>query len=250
MKACSIALITLAFNVHSNVSSSLLHFLPFMHLVVDEASHTTTSPNSCSFFQYSFCLSSYGCLNRGRTNGFARSIQTCEKSVVYSTGRDSTMSYESSVADYPDGASRDSNPMKVRLMEEAEREDVRSTQLESLLDAFQSAVDEKEQVIKLESDILNEIREIKKKVTDEFILKELNAAIEEKGRLIEIEKGICVEISDVSSSLATQIYETKQNVVELQKVIDVLPDAMEKSGGTTEAYLMLLKSSIEVRRHA
>ena len=245
MKACSIALITLALNVQSNVSASIFHFLPFMDPVIDEASQPLTIAPP---FQYSFCLSSYGCMNRGRTNGFARSIQTCEKSVIYSTGRDSTMSFESSVADYPDGASRESNPMKVRLIEEVEREDVRSTQLESLLDAFQSAVDEKEQVIKLESDILNEIREIKKKVVDEFILRELNAAIDEKSRLIEIEKGICMEISAVSSSLATQIYETKQKIVELQKVVNVLPDAIEKSGGSTEAYLMLLKSSLEVRR--
>lgn len=208
------------------------------------------NPNSfISFPQYSFCLSSYRYTKRGLSNSFVRSTKTCEKSVVYSSGRDSTMSYETSVTDYPYGASRDSNPMKVRLIEEVEREDLRSTQLESLLDAFQSAVEEKEQVIKLESDILNEIKEIRAKVTDPFILIELNSAVEEKSALIEIEKGICMEISAVSSSLATQIRETQQKMVELQKVINVLPDAIEKSGGTTEAYLMLLKSSIEVRQH-
>lgn len=138
-------------------------------------------------------------------------------------------------------------PMKARLIEEVAKEDLRAVQLESLLEAFQSAVGEKEQLISLETQILSEMREVKRKVTDEVILNELTAAIEEKSRLIDAEKGICKEISAVSSSLASEVLETKAKIVELQKVVDVLPKEANAIVGAMEDYQMLLKSSIEVR---
>lgn len=136
--------------------------------------------------------------------------------------------------------------MKARLVEEVAKEDMRATQLESLLEAFQSAVGEKEQLIILESQILSEIREVKTKVTDEIILNELSAAIEEKSRLIDAERAICKEISAVSSSLASEVNETREKIAELQKVIDVLPEEANAIVGAMEDYQTLLKSSIEV----
>lgn len=178
------------------------------------------------------------------------SAQTAKKGAFYSkdgsradvgsTGS-TTVSAESNIV-----VTKELIPMKARLVEEVAKEDLRAVQLESLLEAFQSAVGEKEQLITLETQILSEIREVKTKVTDEIILNELNAAIEEKSRLIDAERAICKEISAVSSSLASEVIETREKIAELQKVVDVLPEEANAIVGAMEDYQMLLKSSIEV----
>lgn len=133
------------------------------------------------------------------------------------------------------------NPMQIRIADEAAKEEVRAVQLESLLEAFQSAIDEKEQLIGLETEILNEIKEVRTKVNDNAILSELNIAIEEKSMMIEEEKNTCKEVSAVSSSLATEIASTREKIAKLQSVVALFVAEGE------EDYQMLLKSSIEVR---
>lgn len=177
------------------------------------------------------------------------SAQTAKKGAFYSKSSakvGNTLS-NSNNAESNNVVTKDVFPMKARLIEEVAKEDLRAVQLESLLEAFQSAVGEKEQLISLESQILSEMREVKKKVVDEVILNELTAAIEEKSRLIDAEKGICKEISAVSSSLASEVFETRAKIVELQKVVDVLPKEANAIVGAMEDYQMLLKSSVEVR---
>ena len=144
-------------------------------------------------------------------------------------------------------ASFETNIMKTRLMEEVIKEDVRAIQLESLLEAFKSAVDEKEQLIALESNILADIKDVKSKVNDETVLNELSNAISEKSRLIDGEKGVCKEITAVVISLAAEISETRNKIAELQEVVATTPDRIEGDGGEgSQDYQKLLQSSIEV----
>ena len=144
-------------------------------------------------------------------------------------------------------ASFETNLMKTRLMEEVIKEDVRAIQLESLLEAFKSAVDEKEQLIALESKILADIKDVKLKVSDETMLNELSNAISEKSRLIDGEKGVCKEITAVVISLAAEIFETRNKIAELQKVVATTPESVEGDGGEgAQDYQKLLQSSIEV----
>jgi altronate dehydratase len=171
--------------------------------------------------------------------------QTAKKGAFYSK-EGSRVDVSNAGSNTVSAESNNVNPMKARLVEEVAKEDMRAVQLESLLEAFQSAVVEKEQLITLETQILSEIREVKTKVTDEIILNELNAAIDEKSRLIDAERGICKEISAVSSSLASEVNETREKIAELQKVVDVLPEEGNAIGGAMEDYQTLLKSSIEV----
>lgn len=141
----------------------------------------------------------------------------------------------------------EANPLKIRLMEEVTKEDIRALQLESLLEAFQSAVDEKEQLIVLESVILEDIREVKLKVDDEIILKELTNAIDDKRRMIDSEKVICKEITAVSVSLAKEILETRNKIEKLQNFVATFPENFGNDGKEgAQSYEMLLQSSIEV----
>lgn len=188
---------------------------------------------------------------RGGTSLFAQDAMTSKKSAFYT--KPSASSDGISNAAIPAESnpvvtiSKEMNPMKSRLVEEVTKEDVRAIQLESLLDAFQSAVEEKEQLITLETQILSEIRDVKKKVNDETMLSELNVAIDEKSRLIDAERAICKEISAVSSSLASEIDETRDKIVRLQNVIDALPDAVDATSAAAAVdYQSLLKSSIDV----
>ena len=138
------------------------------------------------------------------------------------------------------------NPMKTRLVEEIIKENDCITQLQSLLDVFQSSVDEKEQFIATQSEILAEMNDVKMRVKDESILFELNSAILGKARIIEDESGVSKEISGVSSSLSSEINETRLKIAELQAVVDALPDSDDGNTVAAKDYQMLIKSSIEV----
>ena len=136
--------------------------------------------------------------------------------------------------------------MKTRLVEEIIKENDCITQLQSLLDVFQSSVDEKEQFIATQSEILAEMNDVKMRVKDESILFELNSAILGKARIIEDESGVSKEISGVSSSLSSEINETRLKIAELQAVVDALPDSDDGNTVAAKDYQMLIKSSIEV----
>lgn len=145
-------------------------------------------------------------------------------------------------------AVKDVNPFKSRLLEEAMKEDVRAIQLESLLEAFQSAVDEKEQLNKLANVILSEMRDLKMKVNDDVILMELDNAIDEKCKQIDAEQAVCSQITTVSTQLATEISNTRIKISELQKTLDNFPETEEGDNSErVQYYQTLLRQSIEVK---
>jgi hypothetical protein len=137
--------------------------------------------------------------------------------------------------------------MKSRLEEEMRKEDVRATQLESLLGAFQSAADEKQQLIVVEEGIYSQMTNVRERVSDAGILKELDTAIKDKNALIEDETSTCKEVSSVSSRLAIEISDTRENIAELLQSIGAFAELNEVSKGDLEGYQKTLKASIEVR---
>lgn len=194
--------------------------------------------------QTSFYHSSHALTKRSRSGLAALDESTYKKSAFYSRGDASKTALE---VDSINVMTVQINPMKTRLVEEIIKENVCTAQLESLLDVFKSAVDEKEQFIAAQIEILAEMNDVKIRVKDESILFELNSAILGKARIIEDETGICKEISGVSSSLLSEINETRLKVAELQAVVDALPDNDDGNSVAAKDYQMLLKSSIEVR---
>eukprot|EP00596_Hydrurales_sp_CCMP1899_P005741 CAMPEP_0119051246 /NCGR_PEP_ID=MMETSP1177-20130426/72924_1 /TAXON_ID=2985 /ORGANISM="Ochromonas sp, Strain CCMP1899" /LENGTH=425 /DNA_ID=CAMNT_0007030381 /DNA_START=177 /DNA_END=1451 /DNA_ORIENTATION=- len=112
------------------------------------------------------------------------------------------------------------NPIKDRLLEEITKEDLRTTQLESLLEAFQSAVSEKEQLITLESSILEQMNDIRSKISDVKILQELDTTTLLKIQFIKNEQEIYTDISDVTKKLSKEVHETREKIINLQQFIN------------------------------
>ena len=171
----------------------------------------------------------------------AQDASTAKKSAFYSKGDGLKGAVEGGSV-----MTKQFNSMKTRLVEEITKENVCTTQLESLLDVFKCAVVEKELFIATQSEILAEMKDVKTRVKDESILSELNSAILGKSRIIEDETGICKEISGVSSSLSSEINETRLKIAELQAVVDALPDSDDGNTLAAKDYQLLLKSSVEV----
>jgi hypothetical protein len=191
--------------------------------------------------QTSFYHSTHGITKRSRTTLAAQDASTVKKSAFYSKGDGLKEAVEGGNV-----MTKQFNSMKTRLVEEITKENVCTTQLESLLDVFKSAVVEKELFIATQSEILAEMKDVKTRVKDESILSELNSAILGKARIIEDETGICKEISGVSSSLSSEINETRLKIAELQAVVDALPDNDDGNTVAAKDYQLLLKSSVEV----
>jgi hypothetical protein len=102
--------------------------------------------------------------------------------------------------------------------------------------AFQSAVSEKEQLITLESNILEQMNDIRSKISDANILQELDAATLLKIQFISDEQEIYTDISDVTRKLSNEVHQTRTKIINLQQVVD--EDKKE--------FQIELKASIEV----
>lgn len=191
--------------------------------------------------QTSFHHSTHGLTKRSRTSLAAQDASTAKKSAFYSKNDGFKRGVEGGNV-----MTKQFNSMKTRLVEEITKENICATQLESLLDVFKSAVVEKELFIATQSEILAEMKDVKTRVKDESILSELNSAILGKARIIDDETGICKEISGVSSSLSSEINETRLKIAELQAVVDALPDNDDGNTVAAKDYQLLLKSSVEV----
>lgn len=140
------------------------------------------------------------------------------------------------------------------MLEEIEKESLRASQLESLLDAFQSAVTEKEQLITLEFNILQQMQDVSLKVTDESILTELDLAIQEKSTQIAAERQICVEITDVAAVLESEINASGTKMSDLRRSLDSsstsedLQSMAEWARARDERVLMLINQFNEITR--
>ena len=107
------------------------------------------------------------------------------------------------------------------LKEEISKEETRATQLRSLLDAFQSAVVEKEELLALEGGILTQMIDVRGTVADASILSELEFVIVEKGKQIDVETQVLDEISTVTATLAEEIAASLAKVDTLRQHADV-----------------------------
>jgi hypothetical protein len=97
-------------------------------------------------------------------------------------------------------------------------------------------VSEKEQLITLETNILEQMNDIRSKISDINILQELETATILKVQFIGNEKEIYTDISDVTKKLSNEVQETRTKIVNLQQIIK--EDKREFQGD--------LKASVEV----
>lgn len=90
----------------------------------------------------------------------------------------------------------------------------RAGQLESLLGAFRGAVVEKEELLSLELNILQQMKDVRSKITDEAILAELAIATTQKEVEIDAERMIVTEIGQCADQLTQEISASKAKVSE------------------------------------
>ena len=153
-----------------------------------------------------------------------------------------------------DATSETTGNHNTMILEEIEKETLRASQLEALLDAFQSAVTEKEQLIALEFNVLQQMQDVSLKVTDESILSELDIAIQEKSRQINAERQICVEITEVAAMLASEIAVSGTKMADLRRSMDSSSsdDAMKSmvdwSRSRDERVLLLINQFNDITR--
>jgi len=108
------------------------------------------------------------------------------------------------------------------LQEEILKEDTRAAQLKSLFEAFQSAVEEKKELLALETGILAQMADVRSTLTDDVsILSELEAVIAEKRKQIDAETAALHDISGVTAALAEEIAASAANVETLRQHEDV-----------------------------
>lgn len=136
--------------------------------------------------------------------------------------------------------------VKIRLGEEVEKEEQRALQLETLLDAFKSALDEKDQLVVIELEILSQMNDVIKKISDLSMINELEISKNVKNNLIEIERNICDAIRSITDSLALEISQTRMKITELQKVVLSFPNDSTAESLLLD-YQLQLKSSLQVR---
>ena len=142
---------------------------------------------------------------------------------------------------------------KEQFEEEVRKEDVRISQLESLLGAFRSAVSEKEQLISLEEGIRSQMMDVRDKgiVTDAAILAELQLATDEKTTQISVEKGIVQEIIQCTDQLDKELSASRKKMSDVSQPSseNQLQEIMDWCRSRDERVLLLINKFDEVTRN-
>ena len=118
------------------------------------------------------------------------------------------------------------NSIKISLGDDVRLESIRVKELDGLLDLFYSIIDEKKQLISIEDEILAQMNEIRGKVSDS-LLPDLDSAIAEKNRIIELERTIFKSISSLASSLAVDIYDSREMIDKAEAAVSLLPEFVD-----------------------
>ena len=118
------------------------------------------------------------------------------------------------------------NSIKVSLEDDVRLENIRVKELDGLLDLFYSIIDEKKQLISIEEEILAQMNEIRGKVSDS-LLPDLDSAIAEKNRIIDLERTIYKSISSLASSLAVDIYDSREMIDKAEAAVSILPEYID-----------------------
>jgi hypothetical protein len=129
------------------------------------------------------------------------------------------------------------NSIKISIEDDVRLENIRVKELDGLLDLFYSIIDEKKQLISIEEEILAQMNEIRGKVSDS-LLPDLDSAIAEKNRIIDLERSTFKSISSLASSLAVDIYDSREMIEKAEIAISSLPELIDfnmKAANSDEA---------------
>ena len=136
------------------------------------------------------------------------------------------------------------NSKKEALLLDVKTEESRLTELDTLLDAFYSIIEEKEQIIAIEEELLSAVLGIRGKVSDS-LLTDLDTTSSDAIKMLEMERECCKNISLLASNLAVEIYDTKEMIAQTQKIVLSLPDFIDDDNSPLDSIKQ--KTYIEVK---
>ena len=119
------------------------------------------------------------------------------------------------------------NAVKSKSLEDMKIEDVRLTELDTLLDTFYGIIEDKEQLIALEEGILEEMLK-ERKTALESDRANIDITAIEKRNMLELERICCKNISTLASSLAVEIYDTREMVAQTRSIVSSFPDFLDE----------------------
>jgi len=118
---------------------------------------------------------------------------------------------------------REIDQLRVVISEEITTVRKRLSQLTVLYDSFTAALLSKNTLLISESKILEQMKDVRSKITEQVILSQLDEAVEKKSYLIDIERGICDEIKTCGENINAEIAETKMKLLFLSDTYAALP---------------------------
>ncbi|CAM9587506.1 unnamed protein product [Chrysoparadoxa australica] len=115
-----------------------------------------------------------------------------------------------------------------KLVEEAQAEEERSTELMQLLKDFDSSIKEKEGLISSEQKLLEQMQELKEQVKEESIKTQFAASMSTKADLISIEVILLEDLLDCREQLEEELSRTKARAGRIKDVASALPSPEDK----------------------
>jgi len=141
---------------------------------------------------------------------------------------------------------REIDQLRVVISEEITTVRKRLSQLNTLYDSFKAALVSKNALLISESKILEQMKDVRSKITEQVILAQLDEAVEKKSFLIDIERGICDEIKACGENINSEISEKMMKLQFLSDTYASLPPVEDTEAARKYSWLEVeaLQSSI------
>jgi hypothetical protein len=141
---------------------------------------------------------------------------------------------------------REIDQLRVVISEEITTVRKRLLQLNTLYDSFKAALLSKNVLLISESKILEQMKDVRSKITEQVILSQLDDAVEKKSFLIDIERGICDEIKACGENINAEISEKQMKLQFLSDTYASLPPVEDTEAARKYSWLEVeaLQSSI------
>lgn len=138
------------------------------------------------------------------------------------------------------------NAMKAKSLEDMRVEEIRLEELDTLLDTFYSIMEDKEQLVLSEEEIIKEMLSNGSKSSESSGAESVGSGtLQEKTEMVELQRICCQNISTIASSLAVEIYDTREMMTQTRSIVFAFPDFVDTD--TTAIDDIKQSTYIEVR---
>ena len=123
---------------------------------------------------------------------------------------------------------RELSVLRDRIQSEKDEESDRYNKLQSLSVNFNNVISDKEELIKRETGLLQEMNDLGTRINEKIILNQLNEAIDKKQNLISIESDILLDLQIGVKQVIEEIELTQSKLDRLQDLLNTLPSVDDR----------------------